>query len=464
MFEGLKKRQAKGISIIVIGCGKVGHTLTEQLVNEGYDITVIDKSAERVNALTDLYDVMGIVGNGASFSVLSEAGIEQADLLIAVTDMDELNLLCCTVAKRVGHCAAIARVRAPEYSEEVAYLREKLGLAMIINPDLEAANEISRILNLPDALSVNPFAGGKVEMIRFKVAEGSALAGQNLAAIGRSIDADILICAVERDHEVYIPDGHFALAAGDVVSVISTVWGARDFFKKIGLLKHPVRNAMLIGGSRAAYYLAKGLIENGVKVKIIEKDRANCERLSDLLPEANIINGDGTDAELLAEEEIGSAEAVVPLTGLDEENILLTLHAADVSDAKVVTKIKRNTFHNVIDKLNLGSIVYPKYITAEVIVAYVRGLTASIDDDNIETLYHMFDNRVEAVEFKVREKSDLTGRPLKDLKLRDNLLIACITRGGEALIPGSMDTIEPGDSVIIVTTHTGMKKLKEILR
>lgn len=463
MFSKDKKPVKNGLNIIIVGCGKVGASLTEQLYIEGHDITLVDKSTERVQALTDLYDVMGIVGNGASYKVQMEAGIDKADLMIAVTDSDELNLLCCTVAKRVGDCAAIARVRTPDYSDEVSYLKEKLGLAMIINPELEAANEIARVLSLPAALGVNSFAHGQAEMIRFKIPEKNRLHGQKLMTLGKNIASDILVCAIERDKHVYIPGGNFKLQQGDVVSFISTVKAAKKFFDNIDIQNKPVRNTMIIGGGKAAYYLAKQLLEMGVAVKIIEKSRERCEELSVLLPDAIVINGDGTDADLLKEEEIAYADSLIPLTGLDEENILLTLHARDVSNAKVITKINRNTFHNIIDKLELGSVIYPKYITAEAIIAYVRAKTASLDS-NVETLYHMFDSRAEAIEFRVSAKSDVTDIPLKDLALKDNLLIACINRSGRIIIPGGMDSIQAGDTVVIVTTHTGFQNLEDILK
>ena len=268
---------------------------------------------------------MGVVGNGASYSVQMEAGIEQADLLIAVTDSDELNLLCCTLAKQVGRCAAIARVRTPDYSKEVNYLREKLGLAMIINPELEAANEAARILGLPTALEVNSFAHGQAEMIKFKIPKDNILDGLTVAELGSNITNNILMCAVERDGEVFIPKGHFILKRDDVVSFVSSRDDSRDFFEKIGFETNHVRNAMIIGGGKGTYYLAYQLLHMGIEVKIIEKDRARCEELSILLPDAIIINGDGTDQDLLLEEGIRHIESFIPLTGIDEENILLTL-------------------------------------------------------------------------------------------------------------------------------------------
>lgn len=463
MFKRSLKNTNRGLQIIIVGCGKVGVTLIQQLSHEGHDITVIDKSAEKVQTMSSLYDVMGVVGNGASYSVQMEAGIENTDLIIAVTDSDELNLLCCTVAKQVGNCAAIARVRTPDYSKEAGYLREKLGLAMIINPELEAAKEASRILYLPTALEVNSFAHGQAEMIKFKVPEGNMLAGMPIAQLGKDITNDILICAVERGGEVYIPSGDFRVEAGDIVSFAASRMIAKSFLEHIGFKTNQVRDSMIIGGGKAAYYLAKLLLHMGISVKIIESNRARCEELSILLPKAIIINGDGTDEELLKEEGIEYVESFIPLTGIDEENIMLTLFARQISSAKVITKINRITFRNVINSLDLGSVIYPKYITSEAIIAYVRAKKASMDS-NIETLYHMFDHRVEAIEFRVYEKSAVTGIPLKDLTLKKNLLISFINRNGDIIIPSGHDSIEVGDTVMIVTTHTGFNDIQDILR
>ena len=459
---GKKHEEKRGLQIIIVGCGKVGRTLVEQLSREGHDIIVVDKDAKRVQSLANLYDIMGIVGNGASYSVLQEAGIENTDLLIAVTESDELNLLCCTVAKRVGDCAAIARVRTPDYSREVGYLREKLGLAMIVNPELEAASEAARILYLPTALEIDSFAHGQADMIKVKVPEGNALDGMNLITLGQRIAPDILICAVEREGQVTIPGGTFQIRSGDILSFAASRSAGKAFLERIGFKTNAVRNAMLIGGGKASYYLAKQLLNMGIHVKIIEIDRVRCEELSVLLPQAVIINGDGTNEELLREEGIERAEAVVALTGIDEENILLTLYARRVSQAKTITKINRITFQDVINSLDLGSVIYPKYITAEAIIRYARAMRESMDS-NIETLYHMFDHRAEAVEFRVDGDSAVTGVTLKDLPLKSDLLVSSIFRSGKVLIPNGQDMIRKGDTIMVVTTHTGFSDIQDIL-
>lgn len=457
-----KKEEGRGLQIIIVGCGKVGSTLVQQLTQEGHDIIVVDRNAQLVRDLAGAYDIMGIVGNGASYSVLQEAGLEKADLLIAVTESDELNLLCCTMAKQVGNCAAIARVRTPDYSKEAGYLREKLGLAMIINPEMESAAEAARILYLPTALEIDSFAHGQADLIKFKVPEGNVLDGMNLITLGKRIAPDILICAAEREGRVTIPGGSYVIRAGDILSFAASRAVGKKFLEDIGFKTNRVRNAMLIGGGKASYYLARQLLSMGIQVKIIEIRRERCEELSILLPKAVIINGDGTDEELLREEGIQQAEAVVALTGIDEENILLTLFARKVSQAKTITKINRITFRDVINSLDLDSVLYPKYITSEAIVRYVRAMKESINS-NIETLYHMFDHRAEAVEFRVDAASPVTGIPLKDLKLKDSLLVSCIYRDGQVRIPNGFDQILPGDTIMVVTTHTGFSDIRDIL-
>ncbi|MBQ4087357.1 MAG: Trk system potassium transporter TrkA [Clostridia bacterium] len=454
------KNEEKGLEIMIVGCGKVGRTLVSRLSDEGHNITVVDKRPEVIQGMCETHDVLGIIGNGASFNVQLEAGIENTDLLIAVTDSDELNLLCCTVAKKVGNeIATIARVRNPDYSADRYYIREQLGLSMIINPELEAANEMARLLRFPGAISINAFAKGHVEMIKFKVPEKNVLDG---CALYQLQTEQVLICAVERDEELVIPNGSFTLQAGDLVTFIATVTNAHKFFRHIGLKNHRVSNSMLIGGGKTSYYLAKQLLEMGIDVKIVEMDMHRCEILSELLDDAIIVCGDGTDEQLLAKEGIDRYESFVALTGMDEENILLTLHAKQNPTTKVITKVNRINFGNVLESLELGSVIYPKYITAETIIAYVRAKHNSMGS-NIETLYHVFDDRAEAIEFRITQESEVVGVPLKNLKMKKNLLIACISRKGKVMIPGGNDEIQIGDTVIVVTMQTGFNEIDDVL-
>lgn len=453
----------KALRIIIVGCGKVGSTLIEQLSKECNDITIIDTNPKKISSLTNMYDIMGIAGNGASHSVQVDAGIDSADLLIAVTDSDELNLLCCTVAKRAANCAVIARVRTPDYGKDIAYLREKLGLAMIINPDLEAAKEAARILYVPSALEVNSFAHGQVELIKFKIPEKSSLDQMTLSSIGKITSSKVLICAIERDKEVFIPSGDFKMQAGDIISVVMPRKNIKQFLIEIGIKTNPVKDTIIVGGGKTTVYLATQLIHAGISVKIIEKDPSRCEELSILLPKATIINGDGSDEELLKEEGLATTGSFVPLTGIDESNIILTLFAKQISKAKIITKINRINFKEVIDQLDLGSVIYPRYITSEAIIAYARAKRASLSS-NIETLYHMYEQRVEAIEFRVDKQSSVTDTPLMSLLLKKELLVCFINRNGSIIIPSGSDCIQSGDTVMIVTKHSGLKDIEDILR
>ncbi|SDI19304.1 trk system potassium uptake protein TrkA [Pseudobutyrivibrio sp. 49] len=456
--------QKRGLKIIIVGCGKVGRTLVDRLSKEGHDIVVIDQKQDRIDNLTNLYDIMGIQGNGASYSTQLEAGIKDADLIIAVTNSDELNLLCCTIAKQVGDCASIARVRNPDYSKEISYLQEKLGLVMIINPELEAAKEISSILSLPSTLEVSSFAHGQAEMVEFKIEEGNVLDGLKVKDLSSNISSKVLVTAVKRGSEIIIPTGDFTLQANDIVSAVGARRFARTFLNEIGFKTRQVKDCLIVGGGKSSYYLANLLLQARINVRIIERNKERCEELSVALPKATIINGDGGDEALLREEGIEYVESFVPLTGIDEENVLLTLYANQVSNAKVVTKVNRINFDNVLSQLNLGSVVYPRHITAESIIAYVRAKSASGDGNDILTLYHMFDRKVEAIEFNITEKSNATGVPFSVLQFKDNVLIAFINRNGKIIIPSGSDTIEVGDTVMVVTTHTGFATILDTLR
>ena len=462
-FSRFQPKERHGLDIIIVGCGIVGATLVERLSNEGHDITIIDKNPDRVNEIANYYDVMGIVGNGARYGILMDAGIQQADVFIAVAEDDELNLLCCAIASKVSKCATIARVHTPDYSSEVRYFREKLGLTMVINPELSTAKEIARLLYQPNALEVNPFAHGRAEMVKFEVYDDNPLVGKTIAEIGTELPHALLITVIERDDAVIIPKGDDHIEVGDRVSFVSSKEHVRHFFDHIGFDSRQVADCMIIGGGTSAYFLATELIDMGIEVRIIEQDRARCEELSVLLPKAIVINGDGTSEDLLHEENIRHIESFIPLTGIDEENILLALHAAKVNDdVKVVTKINRVNYRDVIRGMDLGSVIYPRYIIAEAIISYVRGMMNS-QGSNVETLYHMFNDQVEAVEFAITEESPITAVPLKDLKIRKNVLIATINRKGKIIIPSGRDRIHVGDSVMIVTTNLGYDNIKQIL-
>lgn len=452
------------MQIIIVGCGKVGTALAAGLSVEDHNITVIDTDSNVVQMVANTYDVRGVVGNGASYSVLSEAELEDTDLIIAVTESDELNLLCCVIAKKAGQCQTIARVRNPIYIHERMFLKEELGLSMIINPEFSAAMEISRLLRFPSAIDIDTFAKGRVEMLRLRLSSSGILDGMALKNISSSLGCEVLICAVERDGDVTIPTGDFVLHTGDILSMVASPKNAEKFFHKIGMKTNHVKNTMIIGGGQISVYLAIMLIKEGISVKIIEIDEKRCEEICELLPKskATIICGDGTDEELLSEERIDQMDSVVTLTGIDEENIILSLYAKTKVKVKTVTKINRIQLNEVIRSLDLDSVVYPKHLTAETILQYVRATQNSIGS-NVETLYKLLDDQVEALGFRIQENSRVANISLQNLEIRRDVLIACIIRDEQVIIPGGQDSIIPGDSVVVVTTCTGLTDVEDIL-
>lgn len=450
------------MKIIIVGCGKVGAALTKSLSTEDNNVCIIDRDPDIVRELTSQYDVMGLVGNGASYGTLVEAGIESADLLIAVTESDELNLLCCVIAHKKVECHTIARVRDPMYSNEAQFLQKELGLSMIINPELTAAVEISHLLCFPGATGIDSFAGGKVEMLRLRIPQGSPLHEMSLIDLSARIKTQFLICAVNRDGEVRIPDGRFILREGDEISIVASRRDAAQFFRRIGIQTTGVRNTMIIGGGKISLYLARILLNLGIEVKLIERDQKLCQELCELLPKADIICGDASSESLLQEERIENMDSFVALTNMDEENILLSLFAKKRVSRKVVTKINRLQLNEVIRGMDLDSAVYPKLLTAQSILQYVRAAKNSIGS-SVKTLYRLYDDKVEALEFNVAENSPITGTPLRDLHLKKGLLICAINRGGKILIPNGQAQILAGDTIIVVTTRMGLQDAKEIL-
>lgn len=452
------------MNIIIVGFGKVGQKIAEKISEEKeHNITVVDINAKIVDDLVGQYDVMGVIGSGANMDTLHEAGIKNADLLIAVTASDELNLLTCLIARKLGNCQTIARIRKPEYYNEIQLLKKDLGLAMIINPEFTAATEIARLLRFPSAINIDTFAKGRVELLKFKIAEDSLLNSLKVSDIITKLNCNVLICGVERNDEAFIPGGDFELLSGDLVSIVSSHENATEFFKKIGINTNRVKDTMIVGGGDTAYYLAKQLLKSGIKVKLIEQSLERCEQLCDLLPKAEIINGDGTNNSLLLETGVDQAESFVALTNIDEENVLLSLFARKRMNGKVVTKINRIAYDEVISELNLDSTIYPKNITAEYIVKFVRALNNSIKSD-IETMHYILDGKAEALEFRITENSPVADVMIENLSLKNNIIIACIHRKGSVIIPRGKDMMKAGDSVVVITTTKGFKEISDILK
>lgn len=451
------------MNIIIAGCGKLGFTLAEQLCEEKHDIVVIDKNQHVLDEVSEILDVQVLKGNCTIYHVLREAGVEQCDLIIASTGQDEVNLLTCLIAKRAGDCETIARVRNPEYFHEIPFLKNELGLAMTINPERAAAAEIMKLIQIPSALEINTFGKGRVNVVRVQVLPDSPLDNLKLNDFHSKIGKDALVCIVKRGQEVLIPNGDFVLQANDVIYVVLSISAMNDFFKRTGLKYKAIRNVMIVGGGTIAYYLAKQLLEAKISLKIIEQNKERCKQLSELLPNAIIINGDASDRQLLLEEGIARTDAFVTLTGFDEENIILSLYAKMQKGVKCITKINKIAFNDVISELAVGSIVCPKYITAEYIIQHVRSIQ-NTKGSHVETLYKMLDNKVESLEFSIKEQSKATDVPLMRLNLKPGLLIAGIIRDSKLIVPSGKDVIEVGDTVIIVTVNKGLKDITDILK
>lgn len=451
------------MNIIIVGCGKVGQKLAERLSHEKeHEITVIDLRRKTVSELANQNDIMGVAGSGTSLDTLMEAGIKEADLLIAVTGSDEINLLTCFIAKKTGGCQTIARVRKPEYSKELTLFKDDLGLAMIINPEQTAASEIARVLRFPTAIQIDTFAKGRIEILKFRIPANSILDGLKVVDITTKLKCNILVCGVERDAKAIIPGGDFEFKVADKVSIVASPNDSSDFFKKISLKTNKVKDTIIVGGGDTAYYLAKQLLNTGISVKIIEQNPERCEVLCNALPKATIINADGTDNKVLLEAGIEYTNSFVALTNIDEENILLSLFAKSKTNGKLITKINRIAYDNVISNLDLDTTIYPKNITAEYIVRFVRAMENSIGS-NIETMHEILEGKAEALEFIIKENSPVTGMPIEELDLKTNVLIACINHNGKIIIPRGKDVISEGDTVIVVTTKTGLTDIRDIL-
>ena len=451
------------MNIIIAGCGKIGQKLAEKLSQENeHNITVLDQKYTVVQNLINQLDIMGVCGSCSDIETLLEAGIKDADTLIAVTGSDELNLITCLMAKKMGGCQTIARIRNPEYSKDVHLFKEDLGLAMIINPDDTAAREIARILRFPSVIKIDTFAKGRIEILKFKITSDSPLINVRIADLNSKFKGDVLVCGVERGENAYIPNGDFVIEGGDLLSIVASPEGGVEFFRSIGVKTNSVKDTIIVGGGATAYYLAKHLISSGIRVKIIEQNPARCEKLCDLLPKASIINADGTENLVLTEEGLERAESFVALTNIDEENVLLSLFAKTKMHGKIVTKINRIAYDDVISGLDLDTVIYPKNITADYIVRFVRAKMNSMGS-NIETMHLILDGKAEALEFYIRDNSPVANIPLESLQLKDNTRIACINRKGKIITPHGKDTIKPKDTVIIVTTHKGTQDISDIL-
>ena len=448
--------------IVIIGIGKVGSTVAEYLSRENHEVTIVDKNPDVVERMTTNYDVLGVCGNGASPEVQREANMAKAHLVLSLTSSDEFNILCCVLAKRCGAGHVIARVRNPDYYHQMPVLRKELGLSMAINPELEAANAISRMLRFPSATKLELFSRGRLEMAETTLAAGSPLNGVAMKDLPRKFGAQVLICAVQRGNEVYIPTGDFVLREGDHINVTASHGDMGAFFKKLGIYRHSVRSVLLVGGGKISFYLAFQLLQLGMHVKIVEQNEETCQLLSEMLPKASIIRGDGTDQDLLLEEGLTSMDACVSLTGIDEENIIVSMFAAMQKVPKVIAKVNRPHLLAITRTLGVESSVSPRMVTGSTILRYVRALQNSTGN-TVQTLYKMMDDKVEALEFIVGDKAPFIGKTLQELPFKNGVLIAGIVRNGRLIHPKGGDAMFPGDLVTVVTTIPSLQDLSDTL-
>ncbi len=453
------------MKILVAGCGKIGTTVVESLSAEGHDVTAIDSVSATLESITNVYDVMSVCGNAADHDVLREADAQHADLFVAVTDSDDTNMLSCFLARKLGAKHTIARVRNPEYNDHsLVFLKQHLGLSLTINPEKLAARELLNILKFPSAVKVETFSHRNFEMIELKLKENSLLDGLSLSQLRTKFDARFLVCVVQRENEVYIPGGSFILRSGDRIGLTASPVEMQKLLRSLGVLQKKARSVMILGGSRTAFYLAKLLESGGHSVTLIEKDAAMAQELSAALSKTVIIHGDGTQQELLLEEDIGAKDALVALTGIDEENILMSIFAANQNVPKVIAKVNRDELATLAEGLGLDTIVSPRKIVSDVVVRYARALQQS-RGSSMETLYQLMDGKAEALEFLVvQDVPHLTNIPLKELRIKQNVLIAGIIRDRKTVIPSGDDCILAGDRVIVVAANRRVQELADILK
>lgn len=452
------------MKIIINGCGKIGKTILSNLVSEGHDVVAIDNNRDVVSNITDIYDVMGVCGNGADNDVLAQAGIKKAELFVSVTGSDELNMLSCFMAKRMGAKHTIARIRNPEYNDDgLAFMRKQLDISLIINPELMAAHELYNILKLPSAAKVERFSVRNFEMIELKLKADSVFDGVKISDLRSKFESEFLVCAVQRGEDAYIPDGNFVLKSGDKIAVTAKPAQIIKLFKEMGIQQNPAKKIMILGAGRTAYYLAKKLSQINNEVIVVEKQKRICEEFCEALPKVLVVNGDGSDREILNEEGLNNMDAFVSLTGMDEQNILISSYAASQNVPKVIAKINREELMPLAENLGLDTFISPKKLISDLLVKYARALENS-QDNSMETLYKVMDDKVEVLEFLVKENRDFIGITFKELTLKPNILIAGIVRDKKIIIPSGDDMMLQGDKVIVLAANQRINDLSDIVR
>ncbi len=438
------------MNIIIVGDGKVGAALATQMSTEGHDVTIIDSNPQVLSDSAERLDIMAVIGNGASMATLRSAGVEKADVLIAATSRDELNLLTCLTAKNLGAKRTIARVRNPEYSDQLVAMQEELGLSMTVNPELAAAQEAYQLLQFPSFLKRDSFAKGRVEIVSIPVGKDSKLAGIPLFKLYEIAGVNVLVCAVQREDGVHIPSGSFTLREGDTIFVTAGIQDLALLVKNLGLVEKRIKSLMIIGGSRIAFYLAKRCLDSGISVKIIERDHKRCEELAEAIPQATVIEADGSREDILAAEGVRSYDAVITLTGMDEENLVLSMLASHLGVSKVITKINRLEYSDVFRKVGIGSTISPKGLCCANILRYVRAMSTASEIESVITLHPIVDGQAEALEFQVGPDTRHQGQALKDVPLKPGILIASINHRGHTIIPKGDSSFAAGDTIIVV--------------
>ena len=452
------------MKIVIVGCGKIGTTIISSLVSEKHNVVVVDNNPSALEEITNIYDVMTVSGNGADYDTLIESGTDKADMFVAVTGSDELNMLSCFLAKKMGASYTVARIRNTEYNDKsLNFMRSQLDISLTINPEFLAAQEMFNILKLPVAVNIETFSRRNFEMVELLIKDSSAIAGMSLMELKKKYSASFLVCAVRRGNNVFIPDGNFVLESGDRIGVTANSNEIQKLLKMWGIMQKQARNIMILGASRTAYYLSKLLLASGNNVKIIDVDLKKCNELSNALPTAVVIHGDGAEQELLLEEGIESMDAFVSLTGMDEENILIAFFASAQNVPKVIAKINRLELGDMAEKLGLETVISPKRTVSDVITRYARALQNSLGS-NIETLYKLMDDKIEAIEFNVQSDFKYLNIPIKDMKLKEHILIAGIIRKRKAIIPSGNDVFAAGDRVIVIAASQNMDDLSDIIR
>lgn len=449
------------MEIVIIGLGTIGKTVLKNLSETEHSITIIDENRGIIEELIEKYDVQGVVGNGASLDIQREAGVQNADVFIALTTTDELNVFACLVAKKLGVVNTIARVRNPEYREQILEMKDELGISMIVNPEQDTSNEIYNLISLPAIAKVEKFAKGKVLLVEIVVEKGCKLINETLISIGQKIKTRALICAVQRNSQVFIPSGNFEIKEGDRIHFTSDAKELRAFLSEINAIKSPLKNIMIVGGDKIAYYLALELSKSKYNIKLIEKNKHHAEELAEKLPKVEIVNGNGVQHDFLIEEGIEAMDSFIALTNNDEENMVISMFANKMKVRKIITKITHDDLLEMLSELGINNNVSPRHIIANHVISYIRALE-NTRGSNVLTLYRLVNNKVEALEFLAKGEEKIYHKPLKNLKIKNNCLIACIIRESKVIIPDGNSTIEPGDNVIVVTSHTDFDDLTDV--